>query len=64
MVTEWEQWAVAQHYVAKHGEDAPFQLALRADELLEQDDTRGARVFIAIKKKSEALLAPQEGLLH
>ncbi|MCV0382605.1 MAG: hypothetical protein K5799_03990 [Erythrobacter sp.] len=64
MVSAWEQWAVANHYVTKHGEDAPLQLAMRADELLERGDLTGSRTFIAIVKKSEELLAAPAGLLN
>lgn len=64
MVSAWEQWAVANHYVTKHGEDAPLQLAIRADELLERGDLAGSQTFIAIMKKSEELLAAPARLLN
>lgn len=64
MVSVWEQWAVANHYVTKHGEDAPLQLAIRADELLERGDLAGSQTFIAIMKKSEELLAAPARLLN
>ena len=64
MVNAWEQWAVANHYVTKHGADAPLQLAMRADELLERGDLAGSRTFIAIIKKSEELLAAPAGQLN
>ena len=64
MVSAWEQWAVANHYVTKHGEDAPLQLAMRADELLKRGDLAGSRTFIAIMKKSEELLTAPAGLLN
>lgn len=64
MVSAWEQWAVANHYVTKHGEDAPLQFAMRADELLKRGDLAGSRTFIAIMKKSEELLTMPTGLLN
>lgn len=64
MVSAWEQWAVANRYVTKHGEDAPLQLAMRADELLERGDLAGSRTYIAIMKKSEELLMTPARLLN
>ena len=64
MVSAWEQWAVANHYVTKHGVDAPLHLAIRADELLERGDLAGSRTFISIMKKSEELLTAPAGQLN
>lgn len=63
-ITEWELWACAQHYVIQHGEDAPIQVAMRADELLAEGDIAGARTFTAIVRRIERLLAPPEGTRH
>lgn len=63
-VTDWEQWAVAHHYVKKHGADAPILAAMRADELLEKGEFTGSKVYVAIVRKIEALLTPPEGALH
>lgn len=54
--TEWEQWAVAHHYVEKHGDEAPIVIPMRADRLLEQGDVLGANTYVAMIRKSEQLL--------
>lgn len=64
MVTDWEIWACAQHYVTRHGEDAPIHAAMRADELMARGDMAGARTFTAIVRRIEDLLAPPEGTIH
>lgn len=63
-VEEWEQWAVADHYVKEHGADAPLEAADRADEFLERGEVEGAQVYIAIAKKAEQLLTPPKGPLN
>ena len=63
-ITEWELWACAQHYVARHGEGAPIHAAMRADELMAQGDMAGARTFTAIVRRIEELLASPEGTVH
>jgi len=64
MLSEWELWASAQHYVSQHGEDAPVIAAMRCDELLDACDYEGARVYRAIIERIHRLLAPPTGLLH
>ena len=63
-VTEWEQWAVAHHYVKKHGGEAPVLIAMRADELLERGEVLGANTYVAIMRKSERLLNRNQGSVH
>lgn len=63
-VTEWEQWAVAHHFVEKHGNEAPIVIAMRADELLERGEVLGANTFVAIMRKSEQLLNRNDGSIH
>ena len=64
MLTNWELWACAQHYIKKHGEDAPIITALRADELLEAADHDGARNYRAIVRRINRLLEPPAGPLQ
>lgn len=64
MVTDWEIWACAQHYVTRYGENAPIHAAMRADELMARGDMAGARTFTAIVHRIEELLAPAEGTIH
>tara|TARA_Y100000296_G_scaffold72959_1_gene89954 strand:- start:1014 stop:1220 length:207 start_codon:yes stop_codon:yes gene_type:complete len=63
-VTEWEQWAVAHHYVEKHGDEAPVSIAMRADQLLERGEVLGANTYVAIMRKSEQLLSRNDGSVH
>lgn len=62
-LAEWELWAVAHHYVEKHGEDAPIVAAMRSDELLEMGEPDGARTFLAVVRRIEKLLAVPDGAL-
>ena len=64
LVTDWEQWAVAHHYVEKHGNEAPIVIAMRADELLERGEVLGANTYVAIMRKSEQLLNRNDGSVH
>lgn len=64
MLNDWEIWTCAQHYVTRHGEDAPIHAAMRADELMARGDMAGARTFTAIVRRIEELLAPLEGTIH
>lgn len=45
MLSEWELWACANHYVTELGEDAGVMAALRCDELLDAGDFEGARTY-------------------
>ena len=64
MVSDWELWACANHFVSKHAEDAAIVAAMRADELLAEGDMEGARTFQAIVRRINELLAKPEGLVH
>lgn len=56
MITDWELWACANHYVKIHGEEAPIVVALRIDELLARDEHDGAEIFLVIMQRVEVLL--------
>jgi hypothetical protein len=64
LLSEWELWACAQHYVTRHGEDAAVIAAMRCDELLNASDFEGARNFQAMIERINKLLGPPLGLLH
>lgn len=64
LLTEWELWACANSYVSKHGVDAPILVAMRADELAEAGDERGAANFRAIVRRCNEMLAEPSGTLH
>jgi hypothetical protein len=64
MLSEWELWACANHYVTQHGEDAAVMAAMRCDELLDACDYEGARNYQAIIARINRLLEPPSGALH
>lgn len=64
MLTDWELWAIANHYVKKHGEDAAIFAAMKADELMEKGELEGAKNFCAIVRRINELLASPTGKVH
>lgn len=52
-LSERELWACAQKVIDRHGPDAEFHAAQRADELLENGDIDGQRVWKAILARIE-----------
>ena len=64
LLSEWELWACAQHYVTKPGQDAAVIAAMRCDELLSTSDFEGARNYQAIIERINRLLEPSSGTLH
>jgi hypothetical protein len=64
MITEWELWACAHHYIREHGEDAPIIAAMRADELLADGDLDGFRTFQSIVRRISQLLDGPDGALN
>ena len=64
MMTEWELWACANHYIREHGEDAPIMAAMRADELLSGGDLVGSRTFQSIVRRINQLLEAPSGAVN
>jgi len=64
VISDWEIWACANHYITRHGEDAPIIAAMRADELMSEGDMQCARTFQMIVKRINQLLEPPSGPLH
>ena len=64
MLSEWELWACANHFVNEHGEDAAIFAAFRADELAEAGDERGAANFRVIVRRVNELLSKPTGAVH
>lgn len=64
LLSDWELWACANHYVSAHGEDAPIFAALRVDALLAADDLDGANNFLAILRRIHILLGEAAGAPH
>ena len=61
MITQWELWACANHYIREHGDDAPIVAAMRADELLAEGDLDGSRTFQSIVRRINQLLEGSSG---
>lgn len=64
MLSGWELWACANHYITEHGADAPVIAAMRCDELMEAGDLEGARNFHAIIRRINQLLGTPSALLN
>lgn len=64
MISEWELWVCANHYIREHGEDAAIIAAMRADELLAEGDMAGLRTFQAIVRRINQLMEKSAGSLH
>ncbi|VXC95778.1 hypothetical protein SPHINGOAX6_70570 [Sphingomonas sp. AX6] len=50
--------------ISRHGADAWFHAAQRADELSAQGDVDGHLTFVAILRRIEKLTDPAEGALN
>ena len=64
MDREQELWAAANMLINRHGSDAWFHAAQRADELSVQGDVEGHVTFVAILRRIERLTGPAEGALN
>ena len=64
LLSEWELWACAQHYISRYGEDAGVEAALRCDELRDAQDYDGARNFQAIINRINRLQERPTGPVH
>ena len=51
MLSDWELWSCANQQIARHGTNAEFEAALRADSLLSTGDLAGQRIWIAILER-------------
>ncbi len=56
MIPDLDIYRTANILVKQHGEDAPIQAAMRADELLEAGDVNGYAVFNRVVKAAGELL--------
>ena len=64
MDREHELWAAASMLINRHGAEAWFHAAQRADELFAQGDIDGHATFVAILRRIEKLTSPAEGALN
>ncbi len=59
MVDDLDIYRSANELIEQHGEDAPIEAALRADELAADGDMDGRAVWLRIVKAVEELLAKE-----
>lgn len=45
-----------QQMIKRHGDQAPLECAIRADEMLESGDTTGQTLWLAIRRAAKSLL--------
>ena len=64
MISTWESWACAAHFVSRYGAQASLRAAERSDELLATGDVMGSQVFAAILRRIDELVASPNGTLH
>ena len=57
MTTDLDIYRTANELIKQHGDKAPIEAALRADEMLEKGDMDGLAVWKRIVKAVEELLA-------
>ena len=57
MIPEIDIWRSATELIKRHGDEAPVQAAMRADDLLSKGDLDGRAVWMQIVKAIEVLLA-------
>ncbi len=62
MIPDLNIYRSANILVKQHGQDAPIQAAMRADELLEAGDVDGYAVFRRVVKAVKELLRKGRGL--
>jgi hypothetical protein len=59
MVSDTDIYRSANELVKQHGEDAPIEAAMKADEMLEAGDLDGKNVWVRIMKATEELLSEE-----
>jgi hypothetical protein len=67
MTADADIWRSAQLLIKQHGDDAPMHAKVRSAELLAKGDLEGVRVWMAITRAVERLLAserPANAPLH
>ena len=67
MTSDIDTYRSANELIKQHGEDAPIEAAMRADELMEAGDMDGEAVWLRIVKAIEELLSeerPDDAEVH
>ena len=59
MTSDLDIFRSANELIKQHGEDAPIEAAMRADELMETSDMEGRAVWLRIVKAVEELLSEE-----
>ncbi len=59
MTSGIDTYCAANELIKQHGEDAPTEAAMRADELMEAGDMEGRAVWLRIVKAIEELLSEE-----
>ena len=59
MTSDLDIYRTANVLLKQHGQDAPIQAAMRADELLEAGDLEGCAVFKRVIKAVEEMLSKE-----
>ena len=67
MTSDIDTYRCAHLLIERHGDDAPIEAAMRADELMETGDMDGRAVWLRIVKAIEELLSkerPEDAEVH
>jgi len=67
VTSDIDTYRSANELIKQHGEDAPIEAAMRADELMETGDMDGRTVWLRIVKAVEELLSeerPDDAEVH
>ncbi len=59
MTSDLDVYRAAHLLIGRHGDDAPIEAAMRADELMEVGDMEGRAVGLRVVKAVEELLAKE-----
>jgi hypothetical protein len=63
-VSDLDIWRAANLLIRKHGANAEFEAAQRADLMLDRGDDEGRLVWARIRRAIEALREPRSGKPH
>ncbi len=67
MTTDLDIYRCAHMLIERHGDDAPIEAAMGADELMEAGDMEGVAVWKRIGRANEELLSkerPEDAEVH
>ena len=67
MTSNLDVYRAAHLLIERHGDDAPIEAAMRADELMEAGDLEGRAVWLRIVKAIAELLSeerPEDAEVH